>query len=49
MVSSNEEIIIEKNKHLIPLYLTLRGKIKAYKRDEAKEAVQKNTFEVNLL
>lgn len=37
MVTSNEEIIKEKNKRLIPLYLDLRGQIAEYKRDPIKE------------
>lgn len=35
-VTSSEEVIREKNKVMIPLYLTLRNKIEAYKKDELK-------------
>lgn len=45
-MSSNEEIIKEKNKYLIPLYLQLRGKIAAYKRDEIKVETLKNKIAV---
>lgn len=49
MVSSNEEIIREKNKYLIPIYLKLRNKIKEFKRDDEKEARQKASFDINLI
>jgi hypothetical protein len=45
-MSSNEEIIKEKNKYLIPLYLQLRGKIAAYKRDEVNVETLKNKIAV---
>lgn len=48
-VSSNEEMIREKNKFLIPLFLALRNKISNFKKDEVKEAKQKNIFELNLV
>ena len=42
-------MIREKNKFLIPLFLTLRNKIANFKKDEAKEARQRNIFELNLV
>jgi hypothetical protein len=41
MVSSNEEIIREKNKLLIPLYVELKNKISNYKRDEIKDEIRR--------
>lgn len=48
-VSSSEETIREKNKYLIPHFLTLRTKIANFKKDKVKEARQKNIFELNLV
>lgn len=49
LLSSSEEIIKEKNKYLIPLYLTLRNQIAAYRRDEVKALTEKHSFELNLV
>jgi hypothetical protein len=45
LLTSNEEILREKNKLLIPLYMQLRTSITAYKRDEAQQEVQRHSFE----
>lgn len=44
-VTSTEDIIREKNKMLIPIFLELRGKIASFKRDEEKEQHQKYLIE----
>lgn len=44
LFTSNEEIIREKNKQLIPLYLELRNQITAYKRNELGEELQRHAF-----
>lgn len=44
MVTSNEEIIRQKNKYLIPLYLTLRNKISEYLRDPLGELEKKKSY-----
>ena len=44
LVSSNEEIIREKNKLLIPLYVELKNKISNYKRDEIKDQVRRSSL-----
>ena len=46
LLTSNEEIIKEKNKLLIPLYLQLRNQITEYKRNEAKQEIQRHGFEI---
>lgn len=46
MVSSNEEIIREKNKLLIPLYVELKNKISNYKRDEIKDEVRRSSLQI---
>ena len=46
IVTSNEEIIREKNKHLIPIYLRLRNQIANYKREPLTEEKQRHAFQV---
>ncbi len=46
LVSSNEEIIREKNKLLIPLYVELKNKISNYKRDEFKDEIRRSSLEI---
>ena len=49
LLSSNEEIIREKNKYLIPLYLTLRNKIAVFRKNEISELEQKYLFDLGLI
>ncbi len=49
LLTSNEEILKEKNKLLIPLYLQLRTAITNYKRDETQQEVQRHSFEMERL
>lgn len=49
LVTSSEEIIRQKNKYLIPLYLTLRNKISNYSRNPEQEVRSKMAYEINLV
>lgn len=49
LLTSNEEILREKNKLLIPLYLQLRTSITNYKRDETKQEIQRLSYEMERL
>ena len=49
LLTSNEEILREKNKLLIPLYLQLRTAITNYKRDETQQEIQRHSYEMERL